>query len=207
MNDIYKDIICVTNRKLAVRPFLEQIKYVCEKKPKAVVLREKDMEYEAYLKLAENVKKICDSYEVKFIPHFFFEVCDALRVSDIHLPLWKLIEIEKKESNEIKIEPSKADLSGVESIIKKIGVSVHSADEAVRAKELGASYLFAGHIFETDCKKDIRPRGVLFLEEVCKAVDIPVYAIGGMYADEKLLKEMKDKGAAGMAIMSDFMRM
>lgn len=189
MEDIYKDIICVTNRKLAVRPFLEQIKYVCEKKPKAIVLREKDMEYEAYLKLAENVKKICDSYEVKFIPHFFFEVCDALGVSDIHLPLWKQEDIKEK------------------LLKKNIGVSVHSADEAVRAKELGASYLFAGHIFETDCKKDIRPRGVLFLEEVCKAVDIPVYAIGGMYADKKLLKEMKDKGAAGMAIMSDFMRM
>ena len=189
MEDIYKDIICVTNRKLAVRPFLEQIKYVCEKKPKAVVLREKDMEYEAYLKLAENVKKICGSYEVEFIPHFFLETCDALGVSIIHLPLWKQEEIKEKLNN------------------KKFGVSVHSADEAVRAKKLGASYLFAGHIFETDCKKDIRPRGTLFLEEVCKAVDIPVYAIGGMHADEKLLKEMKDKGAAGIAIMSELMRM
>ena len=62
----------------------------------------------------------------------------------------------------------------------QLGASVHSVSEAVEAQELGASYLIAGHIFSTDCKKGVPPRGLSFLTEVCDAVTIPVFAIGGI---------------------------
>ena len=41
----------------------------------------------------------------------------------------------------------------------------------------------AGHIYATDCKQGLPPRGLDFLEEVCRAVDIPVWAIGGIGKD------------------------
>lgn len=86
----------------------------------------------------------------------------------------------------------------------RIGTSVHSVEEAVRAEELGASYLFAGHIFETDCKKGLAPRGLSFLEEVCKAVSIPVYALGGINDEtEPLVRKTK---AAGACRMSGYMK-
>ena len=50
----------------------------------------------------------------------------------------------------------------------KIGVSIHSAEEAKEAVSLGASYLTAGHIFTTDCKKGVPARGLEFLKEVCE---------------------------------------
>ena len=37
------DVIAITNRKLCQIPFREQIKRVCEIKPKAIILREKDI--------------------------------------------------------------------------------------------------------------------------------------------------------------------
>ena len=36
-------IIAVSNRKLCERPFLEQIERVCQMKPQAIILREKDL--------------------------------------------------------------------------------------------------------------------------------------------------------------------
>lgn len=86
----------------------------------------------------------------------------------------------------------------------RIGTSVHSVEEAVRAERLGASYLFAGHIFETDCKKGLAPRGLSFLEEVCKSVSIPVYALGGINDQTEPL--VRKTGAEGACRMSDYMK-
>ena len=63
-----------------------------------------------------------------------------------------------------------------------LGTSIHSVEDAKEAGRLGADYVFAGNIFETDCKKGLPGRGLEFLENVCKEVDIPVYAIGGITA-------------------------
>ena len=189
MADIFEDIICITNRKLVEIPFLEQIKNICSKKPYALILREKDLKPDEYLALAEKVKKICDEYDIEFIAHFFYEAALKLNTSYVHLPLWKYKEI--KENDSIK---------------KQVGVSVHSIEEAIEAQHLGAAYLIVGHIFKTECKKNLEPRGLDFLEKICESVDIPVYAIGGMKLEEKLIDEVKSKGAKKICIMSELMR-
>ena len=43
----------------------------------------------------------------------------------------------------------------------------------MEAERLGATYVTAGHIFTTDCKKGLPPRGLDFLKNVCDAVTIP----------------------------------
>ena len=48
------------------------------------------------------------------------------------------------------------------------------------AQEHGATYVTAGHIYPTDCKRGLAARGTQFLERVCRVVSIPVYAIGGI---------------------------
>ena len=87
-----------------------------------------------------------------------------------------------------------------------IGTSIHSVSEAVEAEKLGASYLTAGHIYVTDCKKGLPPRGLDFLQNVCQAVQIPVYGIGGIKMDEAQLHELKNAGAAGGCVMSGMMQ-
>lgn len=68
----------------------------------------------------------------------------------------------------------------------------------------GADFLIAGHIFQTDCKKDLAPRGVKFLTEIVSNVEIPVYAIGGINPqNEHLIYEC---GANGICIMSGYMK-
>ena len=86
-----------------------------------------------------------------------------------------------------------------------LGTSIHSVEDAKEAGRLGADYVFAGNIFETDCKKGLPGRGLEFLENVCKEVDIPVYAIGGITAEK--MPQILGTGAAGGCMMSGFMQL
>ena len=73
------------------------------------------------------------------------------------------------------------------------------------AVQCGATQIVLGTIFETECKKGLKGRGVAFVEEICRQCPVPVYAIGGM--NEKRLPQVMEAGAAGGCMMSGFMRM
>ncbi len=182
------DILCVTNRKLCEKDFLVRIEEIAQMAPAGMILREKDLSEEEYKELALAVIKICGKYEVPCALHNFTEVAKELAVKALHVPLAVLAEMTEEERKMFTI----------------LGASCHSAEEAKKAKELGCTYIIAGHIFETDCKKDVPPRGLEFLREVCNAVDIPVYAIGGINADNMVL--IKEAGAAGGCMMSGLMK-
>jgi thiamine-phosphate pyrophosphorylase len=62
-----------------------------------------------------------------------------------------------------------------------MGVSCHSLEAACAAASGGADYLFFGPVFATPSKAAFgAPLGLEGLAEVCRAVCIPVLAIGGM---------------------------
>lgn len=182
-------IIAVSNRKLCDRPFLEQIERVCEIHPEAVILREKDLTEEEYRTLAKEVMEICDYYQIPCILHRFWKIAVELECTAVHLPLpvFRVLSDEEKKK------------------FTKIGISTHSVEEAKEAEQLGASYLTAGHIYATDCKKGLPPRGLGFLKEVCREVSIPVYGIGGIKVDEEQWNDMEKCGAVGGCIMSGMM--
>ena len=65
--------------------------------------------------------------------------------------------------------------------------------------------MVAGHIYATDCKKGVPPRGIGFLKEVCDAVRLPVYGIGGIHFEPEQWRELVRAGAKGGCIMSGMM--
>lgn len=186
----YKNTIAVTNRHLCTCPLTEQLKKVCSVHPRAIILREKDLSEEAYLSLAKEALTICAKENIPCILHNFIDVAADLQVNAIHLPLQVLRENRQK-------------LSG----FSIIGTSVHSLEDAFEAVSLGATYLSAGHIYATDCKKGLPPRGLDFLQQVCEHVKVPVYAIGGIKANEKQFQEIMAHGAKGGCIMSGMMQL
>ena len=88
-------------------------------------------------------------------------------------------------------------------IFDTIGVSTHTVQEAISAQQNGATYITASHIFATDCKKGLQPRGLGFLKDVCESVSIPVYAIGGISPEN--IDMVRKCGAGGACVMSGFM--
>ena len=185
---LYK-LVAFSNRKLCRGSLLEQIDIIAKKKKlDMLVLREKDLSEKEYEVLAKKVIKKCEEHGIECILHNFVDVAIKLDYKRIHLPLKVLQE------NKDKIE-----------FFEKIGVSTHSVEEAVLAERLGADYITAGHVFETDCKKGVKPRGVEFLSKVCDSVDIDVYALGGI--NEENMDEALRAGADGVCLMSGFMGM
>lgn len=182
-------IIGVTNRKLSRIPFLEQLEKSLSSNPSAVILREKDLTEDEYEIMAGQVMEICTRYQVEPILHTYAGAAKRLGCRKLHLSL---------ENFRRAVEVG--DLS----FFDEIGVSVHSVTEAVEAWRLGASYLTAGHIFATDCKMGVPPRGTGFLKEVCESVPLPVFAIGGINKDNA--GEAIEAGAEGVCIMSGFMK-
>lgn len=81
-----------------------------------------------------------------------------------------------------------------------IGCSVHSVESARKAETLGVDHIMYGHIFKTDSKRGLEPRGVEQLAEICRAVLLPVIAIGGITYENAA--RVIEAGAAGIAVLS-----
>ncbi len=95
-----------------------------------------------------------------------------------------------------------ADSIGCESDFL-IGVSCHSLESARNAEEAGADYLFFGPVFATPSKAAYgAPQGLERLAEVCRAVSIPVLAIGGITAEN--CSACLSAGASGIAAIRLF---
>ncbi|WP_169976141.1 MULTISPECIES: thiamine phosphate synthase [unclassified Campylobacter] len=188
------ELICVTNRHLS-RDFLGDLsRIVSEKKPNAVILREKDLSECEYENLALEVLKITRNSKTKLILHTHLDAALRLGVKNLHFPFGEFVKF-----NELK---TKRDL--VKSANLTIGVSVHSLDEAIMAQNLGANYVVAGHIFKTKSHESEPPKGLEFLKEVCANLNIKTYAIGGINA--KNLSQIKDTGASGACMMREFLK-
>ena len=81
-----------------------------------------------------------------------------------------------------------------------LGTSAASFEEALEGQALGAAYVGAGPVWATPSKLDADPAiGLEGLAEICRAVSIPVVAIGGV--DASNAAECIRAGAAGVAVI------
>jgi thiamine-phosphate pyrophosphorylase len=84
-----------------------------------------------------------------------------------------------------------------------IGVSCHSLEAVKSAASDGADYLFFGPVFVTLSKAAFGPpQGLERLAEICRAVSIPVLAIGGITLENA--SDCLAAGASGIAAIRLF---
>lgn len=179
-------IIGVTNRKLC-DDFYQRIREISkENKIDYLILREKDLIDEELEIMAARIKGILKGSEIKLIINGNVKIADNINAYGVQLSYKDYIEGKGKDCD------------------KAIGVSVHSLDEAINAEKLGASYVLYGHVFETDCKKGLKPRGLDELKNICEKLNIDVFAIGGINKENYL--KVLEAGTSGVAIMSSLMK-
>ena len=195
----------ISNRKLCENGNLEkQIEKIFSAYEKKIILenfeivsltlREKDLDKNEYLNLVEKIYPICQKHKINLILHqnYDLNLDEKYMIEGLHLSY----EIFKSLNKNIK--------EGLIKKYKRIGVSIHSLEEAREVENLGASYIVAGHIFETDCKKGLEPRGLKFVEDLSSTLTIPIFAIGGI--DEKNSQSVIDRGAFSVCMMSSIMK-
>lgn len=179
-------VICVTHRLLCPDDFLERLDRIAAQHPYAIVLREKDLSESEYEALARDCLRICQKHDVPLNLNSQIAVARRIGCDGIHLPFHLLLQ----HKNELE------DFS-------RVGVSLHSPEEAAQLADTPATYVQAGHVFPTDCKAGVPPRGLSFLRAVCQAIDLPVFGIGGITAER--YPAVLQTGAAGACIMSGLM--
>lgn len=181
------DILCVTSRNLCREDFLTRLERIAAARPAGVVLREKDLPPADYRALAERALAVCGRRGVPCILHGFPEIAAELGAEGLHLPLPLLRALPPERRRAFRV----------------LGASCHSVEDAREAEKLGCTYITAGHVFATDCKKGLAPRGLDFLRAVCRAVDLPVWAIGGITPEN--FPSVRAAGARGGCVMSGLM--
>jgi thiamine-phosphate pyrophosphorylase len=124
----------------------------------------------------EALQRVAKSFAAKatathIVVNSRLDVALAERASGVHLGEKSLPLAEAK-----RIVENRGDLKDF-----LIGVSCHSLEAARAAASGGADYLFFGPVFATPSKAAFgEPQGIARLAEVCRAVSIPVLAIGGV---------------------------
>ncbi|WP_338977499.1 thiamine phosphate synthase [Fusobacterium polymorphum] len=194
----------ITNRKLCENENLErQIEKIFSAYEKKIILknfeivtltlREKDLDKNEYLKLVEKIYPICQKYRIDLILHqnYDLNLDEKYNIGGIHLSYDNFKSLNKNIREELIKK------------YKRIGVSIHSLEEAKDVENLGATYVVAGHIFETDCKKGLEPRGLNFIKELSSILTIPIFAIGGINEENSNL--VLNSGAFGVCMMSSLM--
>ena len=73
-------------------------------------------------------------------------------------------------------------------------------EQAILAEQMGADYLGVGAVFSTSTKLDASDVSFDTLKQICKAVSIPVVAIGGINAHNLL--QLSGSGVNGVAVVS-----
>ncbi|XZN27742.1 thiamine phosphate synthase [Clostridium perfringens] len=172
----------ITNRKLVNREkYFNTIKEAGKYGVKNIILREKDLSTEELIEVYIKIRDLVPE-ETNIIINSNIEAARILKEKFIHL----------------SFNDFKRNLEEVKSL--EVGVSVHSILEAIEADRLGASYILVSPIFETQCKKDVTPKGINFIKEIKEKVNCKVIALGGI--NEHNFKEVLGAGAGDFACMS-----
>ena len=133
-----------------------------------VQLREKNLDRRLFLEEAAAIKELCDSFHVPFVINDDVEIALASGADGVHVGQK---DMDVKEARR-RLGPGKI-----------IGVSCKTVEQAKAAEAGGADYLGVGAMYPTDTKSDTSQVTVETLKAICRAVDIPVVAIGGIRAE------------------------
>lgn len=188
MNCDKKDLLlyAVTDRSwLNGRTLYEQVEEALKGGVTFVQLREKNLDDTAFLQEAKEIKELCARYNVPFVINDNVDIAAEIDADGVHVGQSDM------EAGDVrkKLGPDKI-----------IGVSAQTVEQALRAQAHGADYLGVGAVFPTGSKADAVEVSHDTVREICRAVDIPVIAIGGITRENVI--ELKGTGICGIAVIS-----
>ncbi|MCM3569549.1 thiamine phosphate synthase [Neobacillus mesonae] len=141
---------------------------------------------QAKYQLAKELKHICQRHQIPFIVNDDLELALELNADGVHIG-----------QEDEPVQKVREKIRG-----KILGVSVHTLEEAILAKQAGADYFGIGPVFPTATKKDAKPsQGTKLIETLrAEGFTIPIVGIGGI-TSENTAGVIK-AGADGVSVIS-----
>ena len=137
----------------------------------------------------EQLHPVTKNARIPLVINDFPEVAAELGAEGVHVG-----------QDDISVEEARA-LSGYRTIV---GKSTHSFDQALAAAREGADYIGFGPLFSTPTKPDYKPIGLDQIALVHKAMDIPIFCIGGIKLEN--LPRVREAGARRVVIVSGILK-
>lgn len=150
-----------------------------------VQLREKNLDEDAFVKEAIEVKKLCHRYNVPLIINDNVSVALKSGADGVHVGL------------------EDTPVSEIRKVVPRdfiVGATCKTVEQAKIAENSGADYMGVGAVFPSSTKENALRITTEQLKEICSSVSIPAVAIGGITAENVM--EIKGEGIAGIAVVS-----
>lgn len=163
----------------------EQVEQALEGGITCLQLREKNLDYDAFLKEAIELKKLCYKYDVPFIVNDNVQIALESDADGVHVG---------------QSDMQACDVRKLIGYSKILGVSADNLEQAKAAVVNGADYIGLGAVFNTATKDDANNMGLENLRLITQSVDIANVAIGGIKLENIPL--LKDCNIDGIAVVS-----
>ena len=163
--------------------FLQRVEDALQGGITMLQLREKEKTTKEYISLAKKVHDLTRKYHVRV------DVAMAVDAEGVHLGQSDMpVDMARSIFGENKI----------------IGATAKTVEQAKEAYQQGADYLGVGAIYPTTTKVKTVLTSIEALDKICKAVPIPVNAIGGLNKDN--IDILQGIAIAGICVVSAIMK-
>jgi thiamine-phosphate pyrophosphorylase len=179
-----RGIYGITDTSYTVKSHVEAAKAFLEGGVRIVQYRRKEGSIRVMLEEAREIRRLCNEYGAVFIVDDRVDIAILSDADGVHVGL-----------DDAPVDAIRSRFGGL-----VIGASASTVEEAVQGKNAGANYIGAGSVFPSPTRPDYRVTGLDGLRRIVAAVDIPVYAIGGITLET--LPAIKATGAWGAAVIS-----
>lgn len=147
---------------------------------------------EVFKSVVKDALSICHEMGAKLILNGDLISLKYLNVDGFHLSSTQLK----------KLTADEGVFRGGVPLDKLLGASCHSAEELAMAESLGCDYASLSPVEGTQSHPDAQPLGWFSFSELVQAVNLPVYALGGVGKDN--LRVAWENGAQGVSGISQF---
>jgi len=158
-----KKIYYITGTNFNIK-LLEEI---CSNGIDIVQYRRKDTSTKVMIEEAMQIKEITDEYNIPLIINDRLDVMLAVEADGIHLG-----------NSDMSIKTARKIAKDI-----VVGATAKTVKDAKELEKQGADYLGVGAMYPSSTKVDAIVTPVEILNEIAENVNIPVYAIGGLTAE------------------------
>ncbi|MBB4823358.1 thiamine-phosphate pyrophosphorylase [Sporosarcina luteola] len=139
------------------------------------------------MEFALRCQRLCKQYDVPFFVNDDVELAMAIKADGVH------VGQEDEEAGSVREKIGSH---------MKLGVSVHTVEEALAAQAAGATYVGMGPVYPTHTKLDAKPvAGTNMIGEVARLIpELPIVGIGGICAMNAAPVILA--GASGISVIS-----
>lgn len=180
MNEL-PQLYLITGASNTQTDFLKRLEIHLMNGIKLVQLRAKTLSTESYKSLALKAIELGKKYNAKIILNAEITLFEETQADGLHLPSKKLMELSERPLPKHKL----------------ISASCHNEEELIYAKNIGIDFICLSPVLPTASHPETQPLGWNRFRELCKTIELPIYALGGLTPND--LDLAVSYGAHGIA--------